>query len=745
MNNSDNDRTDIHVPLTQGSMIAHYRIEKKIGAGGMGEVYLAEDTKLNRNVALKFLPQSLVANDELRARFRREAQAAAKLDHPNIVTIFEVGEYQNRPYIAMQYIDGKTLHNFCFNEKLTVEQSLNLIRQIAEGLSIAHKKGIIHRDIKSVNILVDKEHRAKILDFGLAAIQGADDLTKDGSTLGTFAYMSPEQIEGKELDHRTDIFSFGVVMYELLSGVSPFKGANDAATLQNILKKVPEHLASHNKSIPDELSDIILKSLSKESEQRFQTSDDILHELKKVTIASKIKDSQSDEKPAIAVLPFANMSADPENEFFADGLTEELLNVLAKIPELKVTGRTSSFAFKGKNEDIRSIGSKLGVGTILEGSVRKSGNRVRITAQLVKTSDGFHLWSDTYDRVIEDIFAVQDEIAAAVAAEMHVTLLGKSKVIEPTSPESYELTLKAQQLSYSWTVSTMNEAISLYEQAIKIDSENAKAWAGLGRVYFIQCAYGFDDHEKTYRNAKQAIMKAIEIDDQMAEAYEMLGWIRFSLEFHFDEAKTAFMKALELSPNNCRVVSGVGSFLSLVDELDEGMRLINLALELDPLNPETHLNFGKVYTTNGEYEKGLVAFNKALELSQGMAGIYTWISGVYYCLGKYEDSLKYAQLEESKGHQYQALAIAYHGLGMKKESDEVIQSMLKLPNADAWAFQFAMIYGERNEVDEAFKWLERAYRDRDAGLPQAKVAYYLRNLHSDPRWSDLLRRIGFTE
>ncbi|KAA3634982.1 MAG: hypothetical protein DWP97_05720 [Calditrichaeota bacterium] len=745
MSEFEDDNTQMHVPLTKGTMIAHYRIEKKIGAGGMGEVYLADDTKLNRKVALKFMPNHLAANEELRLRFTREAQAAAKLEHPNIVTIFEVSEHEQRPFIAMQYISGNTFHHYCYEEKLSLDKIVDLMIQVADGLAKAHKSGITHRDIKSVNIIVNDEFRAKILDFGLATIQGTEELTKAGSTLGTFAYMSPEQAEGKEVDHRSDIFSFGVVMYELISGKAPFKDSNDAATLQNVLHKKPDSVQTYNSEIPYALQEIVEKCLHKQKTERFQSAQELSKALRAVAMQTKNKKTITDESPSIAVLPFANMSTDPENEFFADGLTEELLNVLAKIPELKVTGRTSSFAFKGKQEDLRGIGSKLGVSTILEGSVRKSGNRVRITAQLVKTTDGFHLWSDTYDRVIEDIFAVQDEIAAAVAEEMHVTLLGKSKIIEPTSPESYELTLKAQQLSYSWTVSTMNEAISLYEQAIKIDSENAKAWAGLGRVYFVQCAYGFDDHETTYRNAKKAVMKALEFDNQLADAYEVLGWIRLSLEYHFDEANVAMKKALELAPNDCRIVSSVGAFKGMLGESAEAEKLLAKAEELDPLNPEVYMSIGRFYTIVNKFDESLEAFHKALKLSQGMAGIYTWISGILYIQGKYEESLKYAKLEESEGHRLQALAISYFGLGNKKESDAAVETMLNMPNADAWAFQLAMIYGERNEVDKSFKWLERAYRDRDAGLPQLKVAFYFKNLHSDPRWPVLLKKIGFTE
>lgn len=445
-NGDDNTRT--HVILTSGTMVDHYRIADKIGAGGMGEVYLAEDTRLNRRVALKFLPAHLAEDADVRARFTREAQAAAKLDHPSIVTIHEVGEHLGRPFFAMQYIDGKTLHEHSQNQSLPVAQIVQLISQVSDGLAKAHTAGVTHRDIKSANIIVDGDLRPKILDFGLATIQGGEMLTKVGSTLGTVAYMSPEQATGREVDHRSDLFSLGVVLYELIAGRTPFKRNNDAATLHAIVSETPEPLARYKSDVAPELQRIVSKTLAKNPAERYQSASDLSADLKTVLRAAETGEYRTTGKvalsrPSIAVLPFTNMSADPENEYFSDGLTEELLNVLAKNSELKVTGRTSSFAFKGKQEDLRGIGQKLGVETLLEGSVRKSGNRVRITAQLVSVADGFHLWSETYDRVLDDIFAVQDDIAKAVSKAMHVTLVGVVEEKRTVNPESYALILRS--------------------------------------------------------------------------------------------------------------------------------------------------------------------------------------------------------------------------------------------------------------------------------------------------------------
>ncbi|MCH7691764.1 MAG: protein kinase, partial [candidate division Zixibacteria bacterium] len=510
----DNDKTQTHVVLSQGTMVEHYRIIEKIGAGGMGEVYLAEDTKLDRKVALKFLPSHIAQDADVRTRFTREAKAVAKLDHPNIVTIHEVGEFNGQPFFAMQFIDGKTLQHYCKEEPLSVSQIVNLIMQISDGLGNAHAAGIIHRDIKSANIIVDQEFRPKILDFGLATVQGGDALTKAGSTLGTVAYMSPEQARGSKVDHRSDLFSLGIVMYELIAGRTPFKRTNDTGTMHAIINENPEPLARYKSDVPPELQRIVTKCLAKNANERYQSTADIAVDLRildRITASGEheISGQTAASQTSIAVLPFANMSADPENEYFADGLTEELLNVLAKNPELKVIGRTSSFAFKGKQEDLREIGKKLGVGTILEGSVRKAGNRVRITVQLVKTSDGFHLWSETYDKVLEDIFAVQDEIAGAVANALDVTLLGKSATKQTNNPESYALVLRAKQSAQQMTKSAIGLAANLFQKAIDLDPDNAQAWAGLTQAFVNQAGYGYEDVQEAYRRAKKAAQQAL--------------------------------------------------------------------------------------------------------------------------------------------------------------------------------------------------------------------------------------------
>ena len=530
--------------LSVGTKLGRYEIRSKIGVGGMGEVYLAEDTKLHRRVALKILPAEFSEDSQHAARFLREAQAASALNHPNICTIHEINDENELPFIAMEYVEGETLSERIKDDGLDLVETLDIAMQIADALAEAHAHGIVHRDVKSANIIVNRRGQVKILDFGLAKKISTKNeaatqqlLSQAGMILGTVAYMSPEQARGLAVDAGTDVWSFGVVLYEMLTGKKPFSGATTTDLLAAILRNEPEDLYRFNHDVPAELERIVLKTLRKARDQRYESAKDLFADLKQLkkdldlAAARKISEPASEQFEArisrrmpvpaaiaggptaeqnrpdtaggvgpgarsitseswaprsiaeatnsIAVLPFTNMSADPENEYFCDGLAEELLNALAKIEELKVAARTSAFSFKGKTANVSDIGSTLGVRTVLEGSVRKSGNRLRITVQLISAADGYHMWSERYDREMKDIFDVQDEITLAVVDALKVKLLGEEKAVvlrrHIENTEAYELYLKGRYYNNKHTIEDWLKGIEYFEKAIEIEPEYAPA------------------------------------------------------------------------------------------------------------------------------------------------------------------------------------------------------------------------------------------------------------------------------
>jgi non-specific serine/threonine protein kinase len=425
------------------TVISHYKIIRKIGAGGMGEVYLAEDSRLNRRVALKFLPDQYASDEEFKERFKREARAAAALNHPNIITIHEVAEHESRPYISMEYVEGGSLKELIAGGDLSIGRVIDVAGQICEALAKAHQAGIVHRDIKPQNILIDRDGRLRVLDFGLAKVKREAMLTQLGTTVGTVAYMSPEQARGEVVDHRTDIWAFGVVLHEMLTGEMPFKGEHEQAVIYAILNAEPQPVASLAPKVPAELEEMVNKALAKRPEQRYQAVDEVLEDLRLMregfqSGATRTLSTKAQASPSIAVLPFANLSADKDQEYFCDGMAEEIINALTQVEGLHVVARTSAFSFRGRQVDVREIGRRLNVGAVLEGSVRKAGAKLRITAQLVSVADGYHLWSEKYDRKIggeccpEDIFCIQDEIALAIVDKLKVKLLGgeKTKILK---------------------------------------------------------------------------------------------------------------------------------------------------------------------------------------------------------------------------------------------------------------------------------------------------------------------------
>jgi serine/threonine protein kinase len=558
-----------------GKMLGHYKILSQLGKGGMGEVYVAEDTKLRRKVAVKILPPEMAFNPSRVERFKREAEAIAALNHPNIVTIYSVEEAENTHFLTMELVEGKNLSELIPTGGMDSESFLKTATQIAEAISAAHEKGIIHRDLKPTNILISGEGRVKVLDFSLAKISDTAwvsdvtqfptrELTQEGMIVGTIPYMSPEQLQGRSIDHRTDIFSLGIIFYEMIIGARPFQGESPLEIMSSLLRDKPDSVDRQKKNVSPELGRLIQKCLEKDPNQRLQSVNELVNEFKKaqqrLSVASFSgslgrMESSGQQAPVIAeksvaVLPFTNMSADPENEFFSEGVAEEIINALLHVEGLRVAARTSSFSFKGKSVEIDEIGKKLHVANVLEGSVRKMGSRVRVTVQLIDVSSGFHIWSERYDRELIDIFDVQDEIARTISNRLKITLDSGERLVKSATDnmEAYQLALKGRTL-LTRRGTGIPQGMQCLQKAVDLDPNYARAWAGLADSYTLIGYWGFAPAGDTMPKALTAAHRSIDLDPGLSEGYNALACPTMLYEWNYPEAEREFLLALELNPN----------------------------------------------------------------------------------------------------------------------------------------------------------------------------------------------------
>ncbi|MEO6463399.1 MAG: protein kinase, partial [Candidatus Eisenbacteria bacterium] len=678
--------------LAPGTPLGPYTIVAPLGAGGMGEVFRARDPRLGRDVAIKLLPEAVAAQADRLARLEREARTVAALNHPHIVTIHSIEEADGVRFLTMELVEGDTLDRLIVPGGLPLPQALGLAVALADALSAAHERGIVHRDLKPGNVMVTRQGRLKVLDFGLArldepaAVDAFSDgaartleapLSSPGQVVGTVPYMAPEQVRAEAVDARADLFSFGILLYEMVSGRRPFAGQSWADVSSSILRDPPPALVTLRQGLPRDLERIVGRCLEKDRERRFQTAKDIRNELEIVrrdigpaSTAGSAPVSAADPRPAasdvpsIAVLPFANRSSSADDEYFSDGLADELLNVLAKIRGLRVAARTSSATFKGKAVTMAEVGAALNVATVLEGSVRKSGNRVRIAVQLVKVADGYPLWSETYDRTLDDIFAVQDDIAQAVVKELRVALLGEvpdsdasrevkaevaaAGVGRGTNPESHRLTLQARHLLDRLNQADTSRAIVHLERAIALDPANALAVVALSLARANQAGYGWLDVTAGSEMARRAALDALVLAPDLPEAHVAHGRILAFYDHSWDEARACARRALELSPDHPEALRLSAQVAQELPELPRAISLLERSTEVDPLSSSSFASLGFLLRAAGRREDALAAFRKALELSPQRVGSHLMSALTLWELGRLDEALAETELEPAR-------------------------------------------------------------------------------------------------
>ena len=751
-----------------------------LGAGGMGEVYRARDTKLNREVALKVLPDAFARDAGQLARFRREAQAVAALNHPNIVTIFSIEEHDAVPFMTMELIEGWTLDQEPSGGGLSLARFFDIAIALAEALSAAHRKHIIHRDLKPANVMVTEDGNVKVLDFGLARavdqglLSGADDvtslgLTQAGTIVGTMPYMSPEQIEARSLDHRTDLFSLGVVLYELVTGLRPFCGDSSPALISSILRDHPRPVAERRADVPAEVCRLIDRCLEKEPRNRIHTASEILAELKASRLAletgaggsARPGAPGSSPRPAergasIAVLAFTDMSAAKDQDWFCDGIAEEILNALTPLKGLRVAARTSAFSFKGKGDDLRTIGEKLNVSTVLEGSVRRAGDRVRITVRLSDVANGFQLWSERYDRELKDIFDVQDEIAKAIVERLRVTLAGghDERLVEQATVniEAYQLYLKGRAL-VDRRGANVPIGLDLLRTAVELDPGYSLAWAGIADALTVLAYSGAARGSESKSRALAAARRSIELNPGSAVGHTALACATLLYENNRAMAKQEFERALELSPSyglgRCWYAHFYWNWAR--GDFEHGIAEARRALDSDPLSAYLTMTLGVSLFTAGRLDEAIDTCRRAVELDPE-SFVSRWALGI--ALGLAARSTEAVSTLEAAAAMSGRHSLALTGLsgvfGQEGKRAEALALHRELIDRASRSYvspsHLALTAEAAGQHEEAIAFARRAWDEREPSfILWARHFPQYRTLHSDPRFAAILREMDSPE
>ncbi len=794
--------------LSVGARLGPYEILSPLGAGGMGEVYRARDTRLDREVAIKVLPEEFSANLDRLRRFEQEARAASALNHPNIVTIHDVGTQEKSPFVVSELLEGETLRQRLATSALSPRKAMEYALQIARGLAAAHEMEIVHRDLKPENVFVTKDGRVKILDFGLAKLASPrvapaertdtptmPARTESGVVLGTVGYMSPEQVRGQQADHRSDIFSFGSILYEMLTGRRAFRGDSAVETMSAILKEEPPEIPGTSRGIPPGLERVVRHCLEKNREERFQSASDLAFALQETVSRSPASQTatvfpRSRQRSilwfaslglglvavlvlliainagglrkqllegtgrrrieSIAVLPLENLSRDPEQEYFADGMTDALITNLARIGALRVISRTSVMQYKGARKPLPEIARQLNVDAVVEGSVLRSGERVRITAQLIHAPTDKHLWAQAYERSLRDVLSLQAEVAQAIAHEIEIKVTPQERAglakARPVDSEAYEAYLKGRYYWNKRTSEAVRTGIEHFEQAIGRDPAYAVAYAGLADSYSVLGSYGFLAPEEVMPKAKAAAQKALEIDETLAEPHTSLAWVIHRYDRDYPAAEREFRRAIQLNPNYATARHWYGLFLAGMGRHAEAMAEMERARQLDPLSLIINTNLGWIQYFDRQYDRAIEQYRRTLEMDPTFSSARWKLREAYERKGMYKEA--FAELETNM-ELWGAKELAAEFRRIYKESGypAVLRRWIhdyeeRARQAYVQPYNIAMLYAELEEKDPAFTWLKKACEERSAEVVHVGVEPIFDSLRSDPRFADLLRCLG---
>ena len=761
------------MPLAPNVRLGTYEIVGPIGAGGMGEVYRARDLRLNREIAIKVLPQDVADSPERLDRFEREARTVAALNHPNIVTLHSVEDEDGIRFITMELVEGVSLAALIASGPLPASRVLDIGVPIAEALAAAHKRGVVHRDLKPANVMVTHEGSVKLLDFGLAKPAGSrlaeaavtnaapTDVTvsAEGIMSGTVPYMAPEQIQRHGVDARSDLFALGVMLFEMATGQRPFQGRTYEAVAQAILKETPAPVTRLRPNYPATFDKIVARCLAKDPRERFHAAIEVRDELARLRGPGSLRGGLGGpgETASIAVIPFVNRSRDEADEYFSDGLADELLTTLSKIRGLRVAARSSAFHFKNRPATVAEIGQALGVATVLEGSVRKAGNRVRVSAHLVKVADGFQLWSETYDRALHDIFAVQDDIAGTVVKELRTALLGeapdsstggllrdevgKAARGRAMNAEAHRLYLLGRYFMEQLSRAGTDKGIVYIKEALALEPDFALGWSTLALAYLRGANSGWASITESVESARAAVGRALALVPDLGEAHATLARLQLVYDRDAPRAEASIQRALELEPGSPAVLRAWAETARNLGRHEEAVDAARRALEQDPLSATSHNIVGLVSGSSGRLAEAEAAFRRALELTPGRIGTWAGLSCVLVQLGRTEEALSTVAREPDEAYRLWAQTIVEHAAGRRADSDATLATLIR-GYADDSAYQIAEAYAARGEADAAFTWLERAHAQQDGGLvTELTSSLPFVPLHADPRWVPFVHKV----